>query len=114
MLTQTLLLSEKKQQEELLQRVLSLDQQLQAQSEALDKVMAAKDELRLELEKEMEEKKKLAQQVNLLCSPKLSIIGSLTLSIFSNSQHFVCVFIDCFHQHLLHHLLVVTFGYVCL
>ena len=41
-----------------------LDQQLYDRSEALGKVIAAKDELRLELEKEVEEKKKLVQQVN--------------------------------------------------
>ena len=64
LLTQALLLSEKNQQEELLQRVSFLDQQLQAQSEALAEVTASKDELHLELEKEAEEKKKLVQQVN--------------------------------------------------
>ena len=59
-----MLLSEKFQQEELLDRVSMLDQQLYDRSEALGKVIAAKDELHLELEKEVEEKKKLAQQVN--------------------------------------------------
>ena len=108
---QSLLLFEKSQQEELLKRVSSLDQQLQAQSEALAKVAAAKDELRSELEKEMEEKKKLAQQVSLLSLYKLhkafhyhfivilNILYAILLKMFSlkyTTMHIIfSVYVGC-------------------
>ena len=65
-----------------------LDQQLYDRSEALGKVIAAKDELHLELEKEVEEKKKLAQQVN--CLSLLHAFINICYVI-----HLLCILVLC-------------------